>query len=1447
MHHSQPRIDDEKEREGEKKSLRDENKRFGVRDVTRRPFQHKKERIAESKQSRIMKLLTAAWIALLTLQAVNGKSLQEKTPEDSKGGHQCEYQGKKYAEGVDLPTNRLCLSCKCSKDFTEPNDRQCDVIQCPQTNHLELGCMPVYNDTGCCPASWNCAKSPGLAKCDKRYFKHYDVKGCTPVYDEGAECPKKFNCPKDLKVDDKVCQFGGRLYQEGDDIDTGNPCQICSCQRDWSGDGLDIRCIAVECPSVFGPPLNDSCREVFEAGKCCAVRVECDKDGEKKKPEKTCEYGGRTYRLGEKIYPEEEPCLICTCNEQWTGLYGNSCKVHDCALERERKQLLKGCLPIYHEAACCPIEFFCGTAEEGFENKTVPVLNAADIESGNTCLFKGAHYKLSPTPNDDYENCPFTYTPGQCCPTYECNTGLHHLAPRAPMPQCSPVQCPQGCTEVTIHNSCPFCQCQEKLCSPPQCAPECAVHYEEGKCPTCKCSEDQDETPLILQCSPIKCPANCHEVVSSFGCPMCVCGAICTPPKCEPDCRLQRDVPVGECPGCVCESGHEVGALQCSPVKCPATCREAVGESGCPSCICDTVCSPPKCEPGCKVDTSPQPPGSCPGCVCGDQEPAPKLQCAPVKCGPLCHEAFDGSGCPSCICDPLCSPPACKEGCRLEYNPTLGPCPGCVCNATREDCPRVQCGNQCEEKVGQDGCPTCFCGPLCTTPKCDAGCHLEHDRLAGPCPSCVCFDQEVLGLQCSMPKCDDDCLIDYNARPCPTCTCGVTTGIQCSPPKCEGGCRIDYSAKPCPACVCNETKSDLPMIQCSMPKCEDGCRIDFNAKPCPTCTCVLRSSPRRPPQCSLPRCDPGCEIDYRASPCPTCVCRMQFNFCPPKCEPGCEIDYNTKPCPSCACGSKDASGITCSPPKCDPGCQVDVSAKPCPTCVCLGSKSGILCSPPKCNEGCRIDYNAKPCPVCVCNGRTTGVSGILCSPPKCDPGCKINYDSRPCPSCSCGGTPTGGIPDIMCSPPKCDEGCRIDYNTKPCPSCSCTDKNPPTLQCSMPRCAPGCSVDYTTKPCPGCSCKISSAPVFSSAGLPTIQCSMPKCDPGCTIDYSTKPCPSCTCQIGGLPTIQCSMPKCDPGCTIDYSTKPCPSCTCQIGGLPTLQCSMPKCDPGCTIDHSTKPCPGCKCQTGGLPTIQCSMPKCDPGCSIDYSSKPCPSCSCQGGGAPTIQCSPPKCDPGCTIDFTTKPCPACKCGGTISFVQCAPVKCEIHCQQVVGGDGCPTCQCPVCSPPRCGSGCRVDANTRPCPTCVCDRYQRRYALQMNVFSDPFCSTMKCGPGCQRALTPPSPSERCPMCICRGKSGESLTCAAMRCELPCRFERFSEHGCPSCICNPIPCPEIDCPPGHAPKKSNWQRCPRCQPIEPQDLPVLQCSPPKCDPGCNIDYSTQPCPSCSCKGT
>ncbi|XP_015928720.1 von Willebrand factor C and EGF domain-containing protein [Parasteatoda tepidariorum] len=285
--------------------------------------------------------------------------------------------------------------------------------------------------------------------CEKRYLQHYEVKDCTPVYKNDTSCPSFYKCPKEEKILANGCVYNRRVYHIGEEIDVGNPCEICSCFGDDSNKHFEIECAHVECFNDNELELNSTCYNTYEANTCCSIGTKCLTD-EANDKENVCDYNGKIYHYGEQIYPEEDPCQICICNKEWSGIGGKSCSTIDCALDLDRKELEEGCIPIYHEATCCPIEYHCGTEEEGYKNTTEPLATQDDIESGTACEFKGLHYKLGqildinhPThcvtctcqappiftcihkicpnpPNNDYDHCPGSFNTGECCPTYNC-------------------------------------------------------------------------------------------------------------------------------------------------------------------------------------------------------------------------------------------------------------------------------------------------------------------------------------------------------------------------------------------------------------------------------------------------------------------------------------------------------------------------------------------------------------------------------------------------------------------------------------------------------------------------------------------------------------------------------------------------------------------------------------------------------------------------------------------------------------------------------------------------------------------------------------------------------------------------------------------------------------------------------------------------------------------
>ncbi|CAL1266706.1 unnamed protein product [Larinioides sclopetarius] len=319
----------------------------------------------------------------------------------------------------------------------------------------------------------------------------------------------------------------------------------------------------------------------------------------------------------------------------------------------------------------------------------------------------------------------------------------------------------------------------------------------------------------------------------------------------------------------------------------------------------------------------------------------------------------------------------------------------------------------------------------------------------------------------------------------------------------------------------------------------------------------------------------------------------------------------------------------------------------------------------------------------------------------------------------------------------------------------------------------------------------------------------------------------------GFPPVQCSIPKCDDGCSIDYSTKPCPSCSCR--DFPSIQCDMPKCDDGCSIDYSTKPCPSCSCPD--FPAIQCDIPKCDEDCNIDYSTKPCPSCSCQD--SPPVLCSIPNCDAGCNIDYSSKPCPSCSCPALPSPTKCRPDEQYYECIPLCHG----TCSAYLTKSylfckMACRSGCfcrkglykTEDGRCVPASQCTVQNTPENTCGANEEYKE-------CGSACP------------PTCADRGKKSKKCT---KQCVSGCFCKKgFVKNGQGVCVrpqeCQkgnpPVQCSPPKCAPGCSIDYSS-KPCPSCSCT---GNPPVQCSPPKCARGCSIDYSSKPCPSCSCTDT
>ncbi|XP_054153514.1 kielin/chordin-like protein [Oppia nitens] len=254
----------------------------------------------------------------------------------------------------------------------------------------------------------------------QRYLQHYYTKQCKPIYDDRCGCPKTFDCNYDnLPQNQSVCHFEGRIYRIGSTIVTQNPCRICDCRQ--SGHSLArIDCsIAIECPeSAFGLKPEPNCYFAYRRDKCCGEMV-CPKLGQPKRDIKVCRYKSKDYRLGEKIYPEEDMCMTCICTDDWlenNPLKSKHCYRQTCDLQLN-SQFTSGCLPVYHESTCCPIDYICDK-----QNKQTDRLTK--VSNLTVCLFNGNKYPIGhrlQTDNPCVE-CQCSVPPDMTCIHKSCPT-----------------------------------------------------------------------------------------------------------------------------------------------------------------------------------------------------------------------------------------------------------------------------------------------------------------------------------------------------------------------------------------------------------------------------------------------------------------------------------------------------------------------------------------------------------------------------------------------------------------------------------------------------------------------------------------------------------------------------------------------------------------------------------------------------------------------------------------------------------------------------------------------------------------------------------------------------------------------------------------------------------------------------------------------------------------
>jgi len=206
-------------------------------------------------------------------------------------------------------------------------------------------------------------------ECDQREEQLSLARGCRPITKPGDCCPSSWDCSlwEERKSNNSMCFFSsaldpaGKFYAINEQIpavsDTNGCRQAAICVLNSNGNA-EILTASVDCPQFFRSSSDPSCRSQYSSHtQCCSTEEVC---GEEVNSLPTCSLDGQTFRKGQKMYPNSHPCLVCICQEGWTGqLEAPMCQPIDCGLQLAGDKVLRGCTPIHSPNSCCPRDWVC--------------------------------------------------------------------------------------------------------------------------------------------------------------------------------------------------------------------------------------------------------------------------------------------------------------------------------------------------------------------------------------------------------------------------------------------------------------------------------------------------------------------------------------------------------------------------------------------------------------------------------------------------------------------------------------------------------------------------------------------------------------------------------------------------------------------------------------------------------------------------------------------------------------------------------------------------------------------------------------------------------------------------------------------------------------------------------------------------------------------------------
>lgn len=118
----------------------------------------------------------------------------------------------------------------------------------------------------------------------------------------------------------------------------------------------------------------------------------------------SCEFEGKTYKEGERMYPHEQSCYKCFCTKDFKNVSireNKDCVKISCNIELlEDESIRNKCIPVYHKDNCCPYDWRCPSKNDAI----VPGERHKD-SNAPTCKFGNLEFKIGDSLSSSEKSC----------------------------------------------------------------------------------------------------------------------------------------------------------------------------------------------------------------------------------------------------------------------------------------------------------------------------------------------------------------------------------------------------------------------------------------------------------------------------------------------------------------------------------------------------------------------------------------------------------------------------------------------------------------------------------------------------------------------------------------------------------------------------------------------------------------------------------------------------------------------------------------------------------------------------------------------------------------------------------------------------------------------------------------------------------------------------------